>query len=72
MTERKPISERSSVTVGFAALILSGIIWNIVWMVQLERDIREHYVTRDLFEARVQALSDQIADLKQEVRRSAR
>jgi len=29
-------------------------------------------VTRDLFEARVQALSDQIADLKQEVRRSAR
>ena len=31
--------------------------------------MREHYVTRELFEARMSAIERQLEDLKQEVRR---
>ena len=69
----KPLSSTSPITVGLMVIIVGGLGWITreisTLRTDMEHDMREHYVTRELFEARMSSLDRQIEDLRQEVRR---
>lgn len=69
----KPLSQSSPITIGLMIVIVGGLGWITKEIgglrSEMEHDMREHYVTRELFEARMSGLERQIEDLRQEVRR---
>ncbi len=66
---RRVLSHSTPVTVGLVIVILGGVIANITYMHALEEKMDTRYVTKELFEARMNSLVSQIADLKDEVHR---
>lgn len=66
---RRVLSHSTPVTVGLVIVILGGVIANITYMHALEEKMDTRYVTKELFEARMNSLVSQIADLKEEVHR---
>ncbi len=66
---RRVLSHSTPVTVGLVIVILGGVIANITYMHTLEEKMDTRYVTKELFEARMNSLVSQIADLKEEVHR---
>lgn len=66
---RRPISHSTPVTVGLVIVILGGVIANMTYMHNLEQIMSERYMTKELFEARMSSLANQISDLKAEVHR---
>lgn len=66
---RRPIGHSTPVTVGLVIVILGGVIANMTYMHNLEQIMSERYMTKELFEARMSSLANQIADLKAEVHR---
>lgn len=72
-TKSKALSHSSPVTIGLMLVVLSGTVWNVQQTASMrddiEHDMRTRYVTRELFDARMSALADQIADLKDEIRK---
>lgn len=75
MTDNKArsISQSSPITVGLMLVVLSGTVWNVQqtagMRTDIETDMRNRYVTRDLFQAEMAALREQLTDLKAEVRK---
>jgi hypothetical protein len=70
----KPLSSNSPVTIGLMIVILGGLGW-ITREIgglrsELEHDMRQHYVTRELFEAKMSGIERQLEDLRHEVRRA--
>lgn len=66
---RRVLSHSTPVTVGLVIVILGGVIANMTYMHNLETIMSEKYMTKELFEARMNNLVNQIADLKEEVHR---
>lgn len=75
MTDNKPraISHSSPVTIGLMLAVLSAMVWNVTqtnaMRNDIETDMRNRYVTRELFTSEMSALREQIADLKAELRK---
>lgn len=66
---RRPISHSTPVTVGLVIVILGGVIANLTYMHSLEEMMNSRYVTKELFDARMDSLANQIVNLRDEVRR---
>ena len=68
MTDTKPkaLSQSSPITIGLMLAVLSGMLWNVsqtsAMRNDLETDMRNRYVTRELLQAEMGALREQIAD----------
>lgn len=66
---RRVLNHSTPVTVGLVIVIVGGVVANLGYMRALEEKMDTRYVTRELFEARMDNLTVQIANLKEEVRR---
>ena len=66
---RRVLSHSTPVTVGLVIVILGGVIANMTYMHNLETIMSEKYMTKELFEARMSSLAQQIVDLRAEVHR---
>lgn len=66
---RRVLNHSTPVTVGLVLVIVGGVVANLGYMRALEEKMDTRYVTRELFEARMDNLTVQIANLKEEVRR---
>lgn len=66
---RRVLSHSTPVTIGLVIVVVGGIVSNLMYMRALEEKLDTRYVTRELFEARMDNLTAQIANLKEEVRR---
>ncbi len=64
---RRVLSHSTPVTVGLVIVILGGVIANITYMHQLEEKMDTRYVTKEMFDVRMNALTAQYADLKSDV-----
>lgn len=69
----KAISHSSPVSIGLMIAVLSAMVWNVTQTSSMrndiETDMRNRYVTRELFQAEMSALREQIFDLKAEIRK---
>ena len=66
---RRVLSHSTPVTIGLVIVVVGGIVSNLMYMRALEEKLDTRYVTRELFDARMDNLIAQIANLKEEVRR---
>lgn len=67
------LNHSTPITIGLVLTILTGVIANVSYMHTLEVSLDEklrQYVTKELFDARMETLSAQITALRDEVRRA--
>lgn len=71
--QQRVLNHSTPITVGLVIVILTGVIANVSYMHTLETNLDEklrQYVTKELFDARMETLSAQIASLRDEIRRA--
>lgn len=71
--QQRVLNHSTPITVGLVIVILGGVIANLNYMHTLETSIDsklQQYVTKELFDARMETLSAQITALRDELRRS--